>query len=33
VLHWRDSPAMSIEGLAQKDLHRLHSALLDRVSS
>jgi hypothetical protein len=33
VLRWRDSPAMSIDGLAQKDLHRLHSALLDRVSS
>ena len=33
VLHWRDSPAMSIDGLGQKDLHRLHSALLDRVSS
>ena len=33
VLHWRDAPAMSIDGLAQKDLHRLHSALLERVSS
>jgi len=33
VLRWRDSPAMSIDGLAQKDLKRLHSALLERVSS
>jgi hypothetical protein len=33
VLRWRDSPDMSIDGLAQKDLRRLHSALLDRVSS
>jgi hypothetical protein len=33
VLRWRDSPAMSIDGLAQKDLQRRHSALLDRVSS
>jgi hypothetical protein len=33
VLRWRDSPAMSVDGLAQKDLQRLHSALLDRVSS
>jgi hypothetical protein len=33
VLRWRDAPAMSIDRLAQKDLHRLHSALLDRVSS
>jgi hypothetical protein len=32
VLHWLDSPDMSIEGLAQKDLQRLHSALLERVS-
>lgn len=31
VLRWRDSPALSIDGLAQKDLHRLHAALLDRV--
>jgi hypothetical protein len=31
LLHWRDSPAMRIDGLAQKDLHRLHSALLARV--
>jgi hypothetical protein len=28
VLHWRDSPAMSIDGLARNDLQRLHSALL-----
>ncbi len=33
VLSWRDSPDMSIDGLAQKDLRRLHSALLDRVGS
>ena len=33
VLHWRDSPDLSIDGLAQKDLHRLHSALVERVSS
>jgi hypothetical protein len=33
VLRWRDAPAMSIDRLAQKDLHRLHAALLDRVSS
>ena len=31
LLHWRDSPDMRIDGLAQKDLQRLHSALLDRV--
>jgi hypothetical protein len=33
VLRWRDSPALSIDGLAQKDVQRLHSALLERVSS
>ena len=33
VLHWLDSPDLTIEGLAQKDLQRLHSALLDRVRS
>ena len=33
VPHWRDSPAMSIDVLEKKDLHRLHSALLDRVAS
>jgi hypothetical protein len=33
VLHWADSAELSIEGLARNDLHRLHSALLDRVSS
>jgi hypothetical protein len=31
VLHWLDSADLSIDGLAQKDLQRLHSALLDRV--
>ena len=31
LLHWRDSAAMRIDGLAQKDLQRLHSALLARV--
>jgi len=33
VLRWADSPAVSIEGLAPKDLQRLHSAVLDRVPS
>jgi hypothetical protein len=33
VLHWRDSPAMSIDGLARNDLRRLHSALLALVPS
>jgi Uncharacterised protein family UPF0547 len=33
VLHWVDSPELSIDGLARNDLHRLHSALLDRVPS
>lgn len=33
VLHWVDSPELSIDTLARNDLHRLHSALLDRVSS
>ena len=33
VLHWVDSAEMSIDTLARNDLHRLHSALLDRVSS
>ena len=33
VLHWLDSSDLTIEGLAQKDLQRLHSALLDRVRS
>jgi hypothetical protein len=33
VLHWRDSPDLSIDGLAQKDLRRLHSELLERVST
>jgi len=32
VLRWVDSPELSIDGLARNDLHRLHSALLDRVS-
>ena len=32
VLHWRDSTDMSIDGLEKKDLDRLHSALIDRVS-
>jgi Uncharacterised protein family UPF0547 len=31
VLRWFDFPDLSIDGLAQKDLQRLHSALLDRV--
>lgn len=31
LLHWHDSPDMRIDGLAQKDLQRLHSALLARV--
>jgi hypothetical protein len=31
VLHWRDAPAMSIEGLTRNDLLRLHSALLALV--
>jgi hypothetical protein len=31
VLHWLDSPDMSIDGLAQKDLERLHSTLADRA--
>ena len=30
VLHWADC-SLSIDGLARNDLHRLHSALLDRV--
>jgi hypothetical protein len=33
VLHWLDSPDLSIDGLARNDLRRLHSALLDRVRS
>jgi hypothetical protein len=33
LLHWRDSPDMRIDGMAQKDLQRLHAALLDRVRS
>jgi Uncharacterised protein family UPF0547 len=33
VLRWADSPELSIDGLARNDLQRLHSALLDRVSS
>jgi hypothetical protein len=32
VLDWRDSGRMSIDGLSQKDLRHLHSALLGRVS-
>jgi Uncharacterised protein family UPF0547 len=32
-LHWRDAPDMTIDGLAQKDLERLHAALLERVGS
>ena len=32
VLHWVDSPELSVDGLARNDLHRLHSALLERVS-
>jgi hypothetical protein len=31
VLHWLDSPDLSIDSLAQKDLERLHSALVDRA--
>jgi hypothetical protein len=31
VLRWFDFPDLSIDGLAQKDLQRLHSALLERV--
>jgi hypothetical protein len=33
VLHWFDSPELRVDGLARNDLHRLHSALLERVSS
>jgi hypothetical protein len=33
VLRWLDSPDLSIDGLAQKDLQRLHSALIDQVRS
>ena len=33
VLHWVDSPELRVDGLARNDLHRLHSALLERVSS
>jgi Uncharacterised protein family UPF0547 len=33
LLRWRDSPDLRIDGLAQKDLQRLHAALLDRVRS
>jgi len=32
VLQWADC-SLSIDGLARNDLHQLHSALLDRVSS
>jgi Uncharacterised protein family UPF0547 len=32
VLHWADT-SLSIDGLARNDLHQLHAALLDRVSS
>jgi hypothetical protein len=31
VLHWHDSPDLSIDGLAPKDLRQLHAALLSRV--
>jgi hypothetical protein len=31
LLHWRDAPDMRIDALAQKDLQRLHAALLARV--
>jgi hypothetical protein len=31
LLHWRDSTDLRIDGLAQKDLQRLHSALMARV--
>jgi hypothetical protein len=31
MLHWRDSPDMSIGGLAPKDLRGLHGALLKQV--
>jgi hypothetical protein len=33
LLHWRDSPDLRIDGLAEKDLQRLQAALLDRVGS
>lgn len=32
VLHWHDSPDMSIDGLAPKHLRELHSALLARLA-
>ena len=31
ILHWRDSPDMSIDGLAPKHLRELHSALLEQL--
>jgi hypothetical protein len=31
VLHWRDSPDLSIDGLAPKHLRELHSALLEQL--
>ena len=31
VLHWRDSPDLSIDGLAPKHLRQLHSALLAQL--
>jgi hypothetical protein len=31
VLHWRDSPDLSIDGLAPKHLRELHSALRERL--
>jgi len=33
LLCWRDAPDMTIDGLAAKDLERLHAALLERVGS
>ena len=32
ILHWRDSPDMSIDGLAPKHLRELHSALLEQLA-
>jgi hypothetical protein len=31
ILHWRDSPDMSVDGLAPKHLRELHSALLEQL--
>jgi hypothetical protein len=32
LLHWREAPDLRIDALAEKDLQRLHAALLERVS-